>query len=183
VPQALCYLGVLQYSDSLLAQLRKKELMENGSEEEVAIRAFTIAACDVRPCPDRITVTHRFAHSGHRERDRAHHTVPSSTDHRRASGQFHLGLSEEIRRLDRSDRAFPSSSMHFLLSRIQSLKVVSPCFSLSIRSGSSPFIYLDDSIPLLPTLPISPLEMFKKFDEKEDVTGSMQLKSSVQVRE
>lgn len=48
VPQALAYLGVLRYSEKLLKILKSGELMESGSEAEVALRGFSIRACDVR---------------------------------------------------------------------------------------------------------------------------------------
>ncbi|CAB3409416.1 unnamed protein product [Caenorhabditis bovis] len=46
VPQALAFLGVLEYSQNLLDVLNKKELLENGSDEEVELRGFSIAACE-----------------------------------------------------------------------------------------------------------------------------------------
>ncbi|KAH7696394.1 Protein C11D2.4 [Aphelenchoides avenae] len=47
VPQALAYLGVLRYPEKLLKILKSGELMESGSEAEVALRGFSIRACDL----------------------------------------------------------------------------------------------------------------------------------------
>lgn len=47
VPQALHFLGVLNYSSLLMKQLNEKELLQNGSEQEVELRGFSIKACDV----------------------------------------------------------------------------------------------------------------------------------------
>lgn len=46
VPQCLAYIGVLEYSPSLWELLKNGELIENGSEVEVELRAFSIKACD-----------------------------------------------------------------------------------------------------------------------------------------
>jgi len=47
VPQALNFLGAIEYSDELNKILEKKLLLENGSELEVEIRAFSIEACEL----------------------------------------------------------------------------------------------------------------------------------------
>jgi len=47
IPQALVWLGVFQYSDSLLETLRKCELLENGDRREVEIRGCTIWAVEL----------------------------------------------------------------------------------------------------------------------------------------
>ncbi|VDN01238.1 unnamed protein product [Thelazia callipaeda] len=47
VPQVLSFLGVLKYSPKLMKTLRANTLLENGSEHEVELRAFSIKACDV----------------------------------------------------------------------------------------------------------------------------------------
>ncbi|KAK7590869.1 hypothetical protein V9T40_002482 [Parthenolecanium corni] len=44
VPQVLCYFGVLQYPDSLLMKLLDDEILENGSKDEVEIRATSVVA-------------------------------------------------------------------------------------------------------------------------------------------
>ncbi|XKL63846.1 hypothetical protein PGB90_006210 [Kerria lacca] len=44
VPQVLCYFGVLQYPDSLLLKLLDDVVLENGSKEEVEIRATSVVA-------------------------------------------------------------------------------------------------------------------------------------------
>jgi len=46
VPQALAFLGVLCYSDEVIATLRRNNLLENGSELEMLIRGYSIYACD-----------------------------------------------------------------------------------------------------------------------------------------
>lgn len=50
VPQVLAFLGVLRYSDAVIQRLSSSALLENGSELEVLIRAFSINACDVSFC-------------------------------------------------------------------------------------------------------------------------------------
>lgn len=47
VPQALAYLGVLKYSSDVFKKLQEHTLLENGSELEVQLRAFSIKACEV----------------------------------------------------------------------------------------------------------------------------------------
>lgn len=47
VPQVLCYLGALHYSTDLRKTIAN-EILENGGEVEVELRAFSIKACDVR---------------------------------------------------------------------------------------------------------------------------------------
>ncbi|XP_065203580.1 queuosine 5'-phosphate N-glycosylase/hydrolase isoform X2 [Planococcus citri] len=44
VPQVLCYFGVLQYPDELLVKLIDGTLLENGSKDEVEIRATSVVA-------------------------------------------------------------------------------------------------------------------------------------------
>ena len=44
VPQVLSYFGILQYPDSLLAKLIDGVTLENGSPEEVEIRATSVVA-------------------------------------------------------------------------------------------------------------------------------------------
>uniref|UniRef100_A0A2R5L0E2 Queuosine 5'-phosphate N-glycosylase/hydrolase n=1 Tax=Hirondellea gigas TaxID=1518452 RepID=A0A2R5L0E2_9CRUS len=46
VPQVLLSFGVLQYSSTLMDQLRKEHLFPNGSEEEVEMRACSIEAVE-----------------------------------------------------------------------------------------------------------------------------------------
>lgn len=46
VPQVLAFLGVLRYSDAVIQRLSSSALLENGSELEILIRAFSISACD-----------------------------------------------------------------------------------------------------------------------------------------
>ncbi|KJH46110.1 hypothetical protein DICVIV_07842 [Dictyocaulus viviparus] len=93
VPQALAYLGVLEYSEELMHILRNGNCLPNGSAEEVEIRGASIWACEnyvvMYVCRYCCVVSFSFAH-------------------------------------------------------------------------------------------IIPVRMFKKFDEKEDVTGATQLKSSIQ---
>uniref|UniRef100_A0A0N4UH34 Queuosine 5'-phosphate N-glycosylase/hydrolase n=1 Tax=Dracunculus medinensis TaxID=318479 RepID=A0A0N4UH34_DRAME len=47
VPQALAYLGVLKYSSDVFKKLQEHTLLENGSELEVQLRAFSIKACEM----------------------------------------------------------------------------------------------------------------------------------------
>lgn len=47
IPQVLCHLGVLEYSQSLLQRLKKGELLLNKSEEECEIRGCSIHACQL----------------------------------------------------------------------------------------------------------------------------------------
>lgn len=47
VPQALAYLGALEYSPELLEQLGEGKRLENGSKAEVELRGASIAVCDV----------------------------------------------------------------------------------------------------------------------------------------
>ncbi|PAV65351.1 hypothetical protein WR25_24647 [Diploscapter pachys] len=47
VPQALAYLGVLEYSPELLSKLGPGKRLEAGSEEEVAMRGASIWACEL----------------------------------------------------------------------------------------------------------------------------------------
>lgn len=47
VPQALAYLGVLEYSPELLSKLGPGKRLEAGSEEEVVMRGASIWACEV----------------------------------------------------------------------------------------------------------------------------------------
>ncbi|VDK70120.1 unnamed protein product [Cylicostephanus goldi] len=47
VPQALAYLGVLEYSNELFEILSKKQRLESGSPVEVELRGATIWACEV----------------------------------------------------------------------------------------------------------------------------------------
>ncbi|CAI5447467.1 unnamed protein product [Caenorhabditis angaria] len=46
VPQALAFLGALEYSQNLLEKLGEGKRLENGSEPEVELRAASIAVCD-----------------------------------------------------------------------------------------------------------------------------------------
>lgn len=46
VPQALAYLGALDYSEELLSQLGEGKRLENGSKAEVELRGASIAVCD-----------------------------------------------------------------------------------------------------------------------------------------
>uniref|UniRef100_A0A1I7UM56 Queuosine 5'-phosphate N-glycosylase/hydrolase n=1 Tax=Caenorhabditis tropicalis TaxID=1561998 RepID=A0A1I7UM56_9PELO len=46
VPQALAYLGALDYSQDLLNQIGEGKRLENGSKAEVELRGASIAVCD-----------------------------------------------------------------------------------------------------------------------------------------
>ena len=46
VPQCLVQLGVLEYREKLMVKLKRGELLENGSKEEVEIRACSIIAVE-----------------------------------------------------------------------------------------------------------------------------------------
>ncbi|KAL6740585.1 hypothetical protein Aduo_013929 [Ancylostoma duodenale] len=46
VPQALAFLGVLEYSEELLDALKPNHRLENGSPEEVELRGASIWACE-----------------------------------------------------------------------------------------------------------------------------------------
>ncbi|CAD6191200.1 unnamed protein product [Caenorhabditis auriculariae] len=45
VPQAMAFLGVLEYSEGLLQRLGEGKRLENGSQEEVELRGFSIHGC------------------------------------------------------------------------------------------------------------------------------------------
>ncbi|CDS04978.1 hypothetical protein LRAMOSA07508 [Lichtheimia ramosa] len=47
VPQALCYLGVLEYSKELLDKLNTRQLIESGSDDEIEIRGNSIWAVEL----------------------------------------------------------------------------------------------------------------------------------------
>ncbi|VDM73854.1 unnamed protein product [Strongylus vulgaris] len=46
VPQALAYLGVLEYSEKLLSILSTNHRLDNGSPEEVELRGASIWGCE-----------------------------------------------------------------------------------------------------------------------------------------
>lgn len=48
VPQALAYLGALEYSPELMELLRSGKHLPNGSPEEVELRGASIWVCEVR---------------------------------------------------------------------------------------------------------------------------------------
>lgn len=47
VPQTLLLYGILKYNDDLLNKLKKNEVLENGTEEEVEIRGCTLQAVEL----------------------------------------------------------------------------------------------------------------------------------------
>ncbi|KAH9524825.1 hypothetical protein Btru_027969 [Bulinus truncatus] len=47
IPQALVYFGVLQYSDSLMSELKKGKVFQSGDKQEVEIRGVSLWACEL----------------------------------------------------------------------------------------------------------------------------------------
>ncbi|RCN52426.1 hypothetical protein ANCCAN_01469 [Ancylostoma caninum] len=119
VPQALAYLGVLEYSKELLDALKPNHRLENGSLEEVELRGASIWACE---------------------------RIVSAIKKLRA---------------DEGD-------------------VVRPIYAMDVDIFA--WVYRrKHAVEIEKKVPFHRTRMFKKFDEKEDITGATQLKSSIQV--
>ncbi|KHJ85411.1 hypothetical protein OESDEN_14864 [Oesophagostomum dentatum] len=151
VPQALAYLGVLEYSKELLDVLRANQRLENGSAEEVELRGASIWACE------------RIVEAIQKLRS-------SEGDVVRPVYAMDVDVFVWVYRRKHAAEIEPKLYMLSIVLLFRSHSIVHAASTTKRRNRLS--ICIDEFLLIL--------LMFKKFDEKEDVTGATQLKSSIQ---